>query len=101
MQQKKYLSILKNNKNLTSFQKRVYEAVLQIPPGKVRSYEWVAKAIGSPSSCRAVGQTLKKNPYVGIVPCHRIINKNGSLGGFAKGRSAKRKLLLAEGLDLN
>ncbi|UCD54765.1 MAG: methylated-DNA--[protein]-cysteine S-methyltransferase [Candidatus Omnitrophota bacterium] len=85
---------------LTPFQRRVYRAVSSIPPGEVRSYKWVAEKIGAPRAYRAVGHALKKNPYVGIIPCHRVIKSNGSLGGFSKGKSRKRGLLKREGLDV-
>jgi len=85
---------------LTPFQRKVYRAVSSIPPGRVRSYKWVAEKIGKPHSSRAVGQALKKNPYIGKVPCHRVIRKNGSLGGFSKGKKAKKNLLTREGLDV-
>ncbi|MEE9500373.1 MAG: methylated-DNA--[protein]-cysteine S-methyltransferase, partial [Candidatus Omnitrophota bacterium] len=89
-----------SDKKLTPFQRRVYRAVWSIPPGEVRSYKWVAERIGAPRAYRAVGHALKKNPYVGIIPCHRVIKNNGSLGGFSKGKSRKRNLLKREGLDV-
>lgn len=98
-QQRKYTSIL-NDKNFTSFQKRVYKAVLAVPKGEARSYKWVAEKIGNSKALRAVGQALKKNPYLGIVPCHRVIKEDGSIGGFSKGTARKRRMLKAEGLDL-
>jgi len=99
-QQKKLYNILKRDKNLTSFQKRVYRAVLTIPYGKVKTYKWVAEKSGIPSSHRAVGNALKKNPYVGKVPCHRVIKSDGTLGGFSKGAEEKARLLKREGLDV-
>ncbi len=81
---------------ISSFQKRVYEAVKQIPEGEVRTYGWVAEQIGNPKACRAVGSALNKNPFPVVVPCHRVVAKNG-LGGFAKGLAAKKKLLRSEG----
>ena len=97
---KKYLDILRKDYNLTKFQKKVYEVVLSIPTGKTRSYKWVAIKTGNPKASRAVGQALNKNPYIGKVPCHRVIRTNGSLGGFSKGKRRKKLLLKAEGLDL-
>jgi len=88
------------NKSLTQFQRRVYRAVLAIPRGETRSYKWVAKKTLSPKSFRAVGSALGKNPYPGIVPCHRVIKEDGSPGGFYHGPKAKIKLLEAEGLDM-
>ena len=87
------------SKNLSAFEKTVYEAVAGIPAGETRTYRWVAKAVGRPRACRAVGNALNKNPYLGAVPCHRVIRSDGSIGGFAKGERAKRRLLKSEGVD--
>ena len=78
---------------MTSFTKKVYKAVLSIPLGEVRSYQWVARSIGSPKAVRAVGQVLKRNPYPLIIPCHRVIASDGSLGGYSRGLAAKKALL--------
>lgn len=85
---------------LTDFEKKVYAAVSKIPRGEVRSYKWVAVKIGTPSASRAVGNALNKNPFIGKVPCHRVIRSDGSIGGFAKGAARKRKLLKSEFIDL-
>ncbi|MDO8535893.1 MAG: MGMT family protein [Candidatus Omnitrophota bacterium] len=84
---------------LTDFEKKVYAMVMKIPLGKTRSYKWVAAKIGSPKACRAVGNALNKNPYIGIVPCHRVVRSDGSIGGFARGVNNKRKLLKSELID--
>ena len=97
-QQKELYNILKENESLTPFERRVYMAVSSIPFGKVRSYKWVAVRAGRPAACRAVGRALNKNPYMGTVPCHRVIRRDGLLGGFSGGIKAKRKLLKSEGL---
>ena len=81
----------------TKFEQKVYKAVKKITKGQVRSYEWVAKQIGIPGAAWAVGNALNKNPYAPEVPCHRVVRKNGELGGFASGLKKKRKLLIAEG----
>lgn len=86
-------------RGLTSFEGMVYEAVSNIPSGEVRSYGWVARKIGRPHASRAVGNALNKNPFVGIVPCHRVIRSDGSIGGFANGVERKRLLLRREGVD--
>jgi O-6-methylguanine DNA methyltransferase len=91
--------LISKNKELTRFEKDVYKAVLKIPRGETRSYAWVAKRIGHKLAARAVGNALNKNPYPVIVPCHRIIKSDGSIGGFLKGVKAKRKLLASEGVD--
>jgi O-6-methylguanine DNA methyltransferase len=90
--------ILKN-KDLTDFEKKVYLAVSKIPKGETRSYSWVAAKIGSPRAARAVGNALNKNPYIGIVPCHRVIKSDGSIGGFAKGTKRKLTMLKSEGVS--
>jgi len=82
---------------ITDFEKMVYSAVLKIPKGEARSYKWVASKIGRPKTCRAVGNALNKNPYIGKVPCHRVIKSDGSIGGFAKGPRRKKELLKSEG----
>ena len=81
---------------LTDFQKKVYKVVSTIPKGQTRSYKWVAQKIGNPDAARAVGQALNRNPFIGEVPCHRVIRSDGSLGGFAKGIKRKKEMLEAE-----
>lgn len=81
---------------MTPFTKKVYKAVLSIPLGEVRSYKWVAKKVGRPNAYRAVGSILKNNPYPLIIPCHRIIESNGRLGGYVWGKKIKRGLLNLE-----
>lgn len=82
----------------TPFQKRVYQAARKIPYGEVRTYGWIAKKIGKPMASRAVGQALNKNPIPIIIPCHRVIAKDGDLRGFASGLKWKRRLLELEGV---
>jgi O-6-methylguanine DNA methyltransferase len=79
--------------NATPFQKQVWETTRLIPYGQTRSYGWIAQQIGKPLSARAVGQALGKNPFLIIVPCHRVIAGNGGLGGFGGGLEMKQKLL--------
>ena len=86
--------------NGTEFQLRVWMKVREIPYGEVRSYEWVAKNIGRRGAARAVGNALRKNPIALIIPCHRVIRKDGSIGGFGYGVEVKRKLLKIEGIEL-
>lgn len=93
-------SLKQKKAGLTDFEKKVYKVVSAIPKGKTRSYQWVARALGKPRASRAVGNALNKNPYPGIIPCHRVIRKNGALGGFAFGISEKKKLLAREGIKL-
>jgi len=81
----------------THFQNQVYALTKRIPRGKVAAYKLIAQALGT-KAYRAVGQALKRNPYAPVVPCHRVINSDGSLGGFAFGRKRKRELLKEEGV---
>ena len=80
----------------TSFQQRVWEKLKAIPFGKTRSYQWLATEICQPKACRAVGNANGKNPTPIIIPCHRVIQKNGSLGGFTGGTHLKKYLLELE-----
>lgn len=84
------------NQKPTKFEQKVYNIVSKIPKGEARTYQWVAKKIGRPKSARAVGNALNKNRFTNV-PCHRVIRKYGSVGGFAKGTPIKRKLLRSEG----
>lgn len=77
----------------TDFQRRVYEAARLIPRGETRSYGWVAERCGSPRGSRAIGQALKRNPVVIVIPCHRVIAGDGGIGGFGSGLDWKRLLL--------
>ncbi|MFQ5445115.1 MAG: methylated-DNA--[protein]-cysteine S-methyltransferase, partial [Nitrospinales bacterium] len=84
----------------TPFQRKVWRALLTIPHGKTRSYRWVAQSIRNPKAVRAVGNANGKNPVSIIVPCHRVVQTNGQLGGYTGGVQIKRKLLdLESGQD--
>jgi len=80
----------------TPFQKSVWMALLGVPYGKIASYGDIAKAIGNPKACRAVGGANGKNPIPLIIPCHRIIGANGKLVGYGSGLPIKKKLLALE-----
>jgi len=80
----------------TEFQKSVWKELSRIPYGETICYEELAKRIENPKAVRAVGAANGKNPLWLIVPCHRVIGKNGSLTGYAGGLSVKKKLLLLE-----
>ncbi len=81
----------------TPFQKRVWEALTKIPYGEVRSYQEIARAVGNPKACRAVGMANHANPLPILVPCHRVIGKNGTLTGYGGGLDMKKRLLALEG----
>ena len=77
----------------TLFQKRVWSELVRIPYGETRSYGSIAEAIGAPKAVRAVGAANGANPLPIVVPCHRVIGKNGSLVGFGGGLPLKKRLL--------
>jgi methylated-DNA-[protein]-cysteine S-methyltransferase len=80
----------------TSFQKQVWEKLLEIPYGRTSSYLEIAKRIGNPKSIRAVGSANGKNPIVIIIPCHRVIGSSGKLIGYGGGLWRKEWLLKHE-----
>ena len=81
----------------TAFRRRIRELLLQIPAGRTTTYAALAAATGCPSAARAVANAVAHNPFLILVPCHRVILSNGHLGGYAAGPSLKRSLLLHEG----
>jgi len=84
--------------SLTEFQQKVLRAAAQIPYGSVDTYGGLARKIGSPRSARAVGNALAQNPFPLLIPCHRIVKGDGSIGGFSAsaGVKLKKKLLSLE-----
>jgi len=87
--------------NGTNFQIKVWEALLQIPPGSVVSYEDIAVRIGMPKAVRAVSNAVGQNPIPVIIPCHRVIRKTGELGGYRWGTARKKVLLGWEAARMN
>jgi len=77
----------------TAFQRRVWEALRSIPPGATRTYSEVAQSIGQPSAVRAVARACATNPAAIVVPCHRVVRTDGTLGGYRWGLERKRSLL--------
>ena len=80
----------------TVFQKKVWQALKQIPYGETRSYGEIALTVGNEKACRAVGGANNKNPILIMIPCHRVIGKNGTLVGFGGGLDMKERLLQLE-----
>ncbi|MCX5701223.1 MAG: MGMT family protein [Candidatus Omnitrophica bacterium] len=78
---------------MTEFSKKVYGVLLDIPPGEVRIYKWVAKKAGRPKAYRAVGTILKHNPWPLILPYHRVIKGNNILGSYIFGTKAKKAII--------
>lgn len=80
----------------TPFELRVWQALLAIPAGETRSYGALAAAIGSPAAARAVGAACGRNPVAWLVPCHRVVAADGSLGGYRWGLALKERMLAYE-----
>ncbi len=80
----------------TAFQRRVWEALQQIPRGETRSYGEVAQALGQPTAARAVARACGQNPVALVIPCHRVVGKNGQLAGYRWGLARKENLLALE-----
>lgn len=88
---------------MSEFQARVLELVSKIPKGKVTTYKEVARALGSPRACRAVGNALAKNPQPVKIPCHRVVRSDGKIGGYGGNRLGSKKkarLLVNEGVEI-
>lgn len=88
--------------SLTPFQRRVLEKTAEIPRGEVRPYGWIAREIGAPGATRAVGTALGHNPIPVLIPCHRVVRTDGTLGEYSGGGPAvKQRILEAEGLPVS
>jgi methylated-DNA-[protein]-cysteine S-methyltransferase len=85
----------------SAFQQRVLRAEYEIPRGFVSTYQRIAAHVGMPTGARAVGTALARNPFPVIIPCHRAIRTDGTLGGFQGGIAMKQALLKTEGIDLS
>jgi len=87
----------------TDFQIKVWKEIKKIPKGKVKTYKELAKAIAKPNASRAVANACGKNPYPVIIPCHRVIRSDGTIGGYSGkgGSEMKIKLLKNEGIFLS
>ena len=86
----------------TDFERKVWKILWEIPFGETRSYGWVAKKLGIPKGgAQAIGQANKKNPFPIIIPCHRVIAADGTIGGYAYGMRIKYKLLAHEGVSIS
>ncbi len=84
----------------TEFQRKAWQAMRKIPFGETISYGDQARKVGKPKAYRAVGSANGKNPIPIIVPCHRVLASDGSLGGYSLGLSMKRRLLALEGVSV-
>ena len=87
-------------RGIPEFQESVLSTCAMIPPGVVRPYGWIAGEIDNPGSVRAVGTALGRNPIPLLVPCHRVVKSDGSVGNYAYGPEMKQQLLIREGAIL-
>ncbi len=78
----------------------VYKKLLRVPKGKITTYGELAKAVGLKNGQRAIGRIMNKNPFPVIIPCHRVVNSNGKIGGYAYGKDVKNKMLTKEGIEI-
>ena len=85
----------------TPFQRRCWDALVQIPYGQTRTYAQQAAMIGQPKACRAVGMANHRNPLPILIPCHRVVGASGALTGYAGGLNVKEYLLNTERMNLN
>ena len=82
-------------------EEKIYRKLLEVPLGNVTTYGDLAKAINLKNGQRIVGQIMKKNQFPVIVPCHRVVKSNGTIGGYAYGIERKKYMLSKEGLEIN
>ncbi len=85
-------------RGLSNFQQSVLTSCATIPIGTVRPYGWIAEELKKPGATRAVGTALAKNPIPLLIPCHRVVRSDGSVGNYAFGAEMKRELLVREGV---
>ena len=83
-----------------SLDQQVYKKLTEVPQGKVTTYGELAKAVGLKNGQRVIGQIMKKNPYPAIIPCHRVVNSDGKVGGYAYGEDVKTNMLQKEGIKI-
>jgi methylated-DNA-[protein]-cysteine S-methyltransferase len=82
-------------------EEKIYRKLLEVPLGYVITYGDLAKAINLKNGQRIVGQIMKKNPFPVIIPCHRVVKSDGTIGGYAYGIERKKYMLSKEGLEIN
>ena len=84
-----------------NIEEKIYRKLIQVPSGYVTTYGELAKAINLKNGQRVIGQIMKKNPFPVIVPCHRVVKSDGTIGGYAYGTEIKKNMLTKEGLKIN
>ena len=81
-------------------EEKVYKKLLQVPSGKITTYGELSRLVGLKNGQRIIGHIMKKNPFPVIVPCHRVIKSNGSIGGYTFGIERKKNMLKKEGIHI-
>jgi len=82
-------------------EEKIYRKLLEVPLGYVTTYGDLAKAINLKNGQRVVGKIMKNNPFPVIIPCHRVVKSDGTIGGYAYGSETKKNMLSEEGLEIN
>ncbi|MGI0057564.1 MAG: MGMT family protein [Nitrosarchaeum sp.] len=77
---------------------KIYKKLLEVPKGKITTYGELAKAVGLKNGQRVIGKIMNKNPYPVIIPCHRVVKSDGTIGGYAYGAEIKSVMLTKEGI---
>ncbi len=83
-----------------NLEQKVYKKLLDVPKGKITTYSELSKAVGIKNGQRFIGNVMNKNPYPTIIPCHRVVKSDGSIGGYAYGEKVKTKMLTQEGVKI-
>ena len=84
-----------------NLEQQVYKKLTQVPQGKVTTYGELSKAVGLKNGQRVIGQIMKKNPCPVIIPCHRVVKSDGTVGGYAYGGDIKTNMLQKEGIKIH
>lgn len=85
---------------MNDLDRQVYKKLLKVPKGKVTTYGELAKAVGLKNGQRAIGRIMNKNPFPVIIPCHRVVKSDGTIGGYFYGHQVKTKMLSDEGVAI-
>lgn len=98
---RKVIMSMMDMEKLKPFQRQVLKQACRIPRGKVSTYSGLAEKVGKPGAARAVGTVMANNPFPIVIPCHRVIRADGTLGGFGGGLEMKKKMLKSEGVKID
>ena len=83
-----------------TLEQMVYGMLARVPKGRVTTYLELSRAVGLKNGQRAIGRIMNKNPYPGIIPCHRVVMSTGKIGGYAYGKAVKENMLAVEGVSV-